>query len=78
MALALQSWTFIQQYATSWLHGKTKTSSMALNLGVLSAANINAAGGQKASISYSSNLPVAKVPANHSFQSSIPPKLTRT
>ncbi|WEW61792.1 hypothetical protein PRK78_007288 [Emydomyces testavorans] len=44
MALALQSFTFLQQYATSWLHGKTKSSSMALNLGVLSSAMINAAG----------------------------------
>ncbi|EEP78393.1 conserved hypothetical protein [Uncinocarpus reesii 1704] len=44
MALALQGFTFLQQYATSWMHGKTKTSSMALNLGVLSSAQINAAG----------------------------------
>nr|KMM64025.1 hypothetical protein CPAG_00377 [Coccidioides posadasii RMSCC 3488] len=44
MALALQGLTFLQQYAASWMHGKTKSSSRALNLGVLSTASINAAG----------------------------------
>lgn len=46
MALALQAVTFVQQYASSWMHGKTRSSSRALNLGVLSSARINAAAGK--------------------------------
>lgn len=54
MALALQSFTFIQQYAASWMHSKTRSAGMALHMGVISAANIDAAGSEYRLLSYTS------------------------
>ncbi|GAO46026.1 putative NAD binding Rossmann fold oxidoreductase [Saitoella complicata NRRL Y-17804] len=43
MALALQAYTFLQQYTEAWLHPAPKKTSNPLRLGVLSSAQINAA-----------------------------------
>jgi len=43
MALVVQTYTFAQQYAMSWLHAVPKKNLGALKLGVLSTATINAA-----------------------------------
>jgi predicted dehydrogenase len=43
MALALQTYTFAQQYVYSWLYPAPKKNDHAIKIGVLSSANINAA-----------------------------------
>jgi len=50
MALFLQTYTFGKQYIDSWLHPAPAKTPNALNLGVLSTANINAASGQLAPV----------------------------
>jgi hypothetical protein len=48
MALVIQAYTFIYQYANSWLHSTSKKQPDALKMGVISTAQINPAAGMLA------------------------------
>lgn len=72
MALVVQSYTFLHQYVNSWVHNKPKKSANALNLGIISNAQINAAAGMLDILS-STCLQLLML-----HQQSIPPKLIRT